>query len=142
MNNLVSKFSPAFKPSHPGFVIFYVTNRCNFRCNFCFYSEEIEKGLKPDELSVDEIKKIAHLARININENEANKVSEKLEGILGLIDQMTQVNTENIEPMAHALDITQPLREDKVTEVDIREKSLKLSNETDQSLFIVPRVIE
>jgi aspartyl-tRNA(Asn)/glutamyl-tRNA(Gln) amidotransferase subunit C len=90
----------------------------------------------------DEIKKIAHLARININENEANKVSEKLEGILGLIDQMTQVNTESIEPMAHALDIKQPLREDKVTEVDIREKSLKLSNETDQSMFIVPRVIE
>ena len=68
----------------------------------------------------DEIKKIAHLARININESEAKKVSEKLEGILGLIDQMTQVNTENIEPMAHALDITQPLREDKVTEVDMR----------------------
>ena len=90
----------------------------------------------------DEIKKIAHLARININESEAKKVSEKLEGILGLIDQMTQVNTENIEPMAHALDITQPLREDKVTEVDMREKSLKLSNETHQSLFIVPRVIE
>ena len=90
----------------------------------------------------DEIKKIAHLARININENEAKKVSEKLEGILGLIDQMTEVNTDSIEPMAHALDITQPLREDKVTEVDIREKSLNLSNETDQSLFIVPRVIE
>ena len=90
----------------------------------------------------DEIKKIAHLARININENEANKVSEKLEGILGLIDQMTEVNTDSIEPMAHALDIKQPLRVDKVTEVDIRDKSLKLSNETDQSLFIVPRVIE
>ena len=90
----------------------------------------------------DEIKKIARLARININENETKKVSEKLEGILGLIDQMTKVNTDSIEPMAHALDITQPLREDKVTEVDMREKSLKLSNETDQSLFIVPRVIE
>ena len=90
----------------------------------------------------DEIKKIAHLARININKNEADKVGEKLEGILELIDQMTQVNTDGIEPMAHALDITQPLREDKVTEVDIREKSLKLSNETDQSMFIVPRVIE
>lgn len=90
----------------------------------------------------DEIKKIAHLARININKNEADKVGEKLEGILGLIDQMTQVNTDGIEPMAHALDITQPLREDKVTEVDIRKKSLKLSNETDQSMFIVPRVIE
>ena len=58
----------------------------------------------------DEIKKIAHLARININENEAKKVSEKLEGILGLIDQMTEVNTDSIEPMAHALDITQPKR--------------------------------
>ena len=90
----------------------------------------------------DEIKKIAHLARININKNEADKVSEKLEGILELIDQMTQVNTDGIEPMAHALDINQPLREDKVTEADIREKSLKLSNETNQSLFIVPRVIE
>ena len=90
----------------------------------------------------NEIKKIAHLARININENEAKKVSEKLEGILGLIAQMTEVNTDSIEPMAHALDITQPLREDKVTEVDMREKSLKLSNETDQSLFIVTRVIE
>ena len=90
----------------------------------------------------DEIKKIAHLARININKNESDKVSEKLEGILELIDQMTQVDTDGIEPMAHALDITQPLREDKVTEVDIRKKSLKLSNETDQSMFIVPRVIE
>jgi len=90
----------------------------------------------------DEIKKIAHLARININKNEADKVGEKLEGILELIDQMTQVNTDGIEPMAHALDITQPLRADKVTEVDIRKKSLKLSNETDQSMFIVPRVIE
>ena len=59
MNNLLSKIKPLFKPSHPGFVIFYVTNRCNFRCNFCFYSEEIEKGLKPNELSVDEIRKIA-----------------------------------------------------------------------------------
>ena len=90
----------------------------------------------------DEIKKIAHLARININKNEADKVGEKLEGILKLIDQMTKVNTDGIEPMAHALDITQPLREDKVTEVDIRKKSLKLSNETNQSMFIVPRVIE
>ena len=90
----------------------------------------------------DEIKKIAHLARININKNEADKIGKKLEGILGLIDEMTQVNTDGIDPMAHALDITQPLREDKVTEVDIRKKSLKLSNETHQSLFIVPRVIE
>lgn len=45
--------------SQPGFLIFYATNRCNFRCNFCFYGEEIEKGQKADELSLEEIEKIA-----------------------------------------------------------------------------------
>ena len=44
-------------PHQPGYLIFYVTNRCNFRCNFCFYREQIDQGLKPDELSVEEIKK-------------------------------------------------------------------------------------
>jgi radical SAM protein with 4Fe4S-binding SPASM domain len=48
-----------FSPSQVGYVIFYVTNRCNFRCPFCFYNAEIEKGLKPDELTLDEIRKIA-----------------------------------------------------------------------------------
>jgi radical SAM protein with 4Fe4S-binding SPASM domain len=46
-------------PHQVGYLIFYVTNRCNFRCNFCFYSAEIEKGLKPEELTVDEILKMA-----------------------------------------------------------------------------------
>ena len=49
----------AIQPNQVGFLILYVTNRCNFRCNFCFYSEEIEKGLKPDELSEDEFLKIS-----------------------------------------------------------------------------------
>lgn len=46
-------------PYQVGYLIFYVTNRCNFRCNFCFYNAEIEKGLKPDEMSVSEIRKLA-----------------------------------------------------------------------------------
>lgn len=45
-------------PNQVGYVIFYVTNRCNFRCNFCFYYAEIEKGRKPNELKLDEIEKI------------------------------------------------------------------------------------
>jgi MoaA/NifB/PqqE/SkfB family radical SAM enzyme len=47
------------RPSQPGYVIFFVTNRCNFRCDFCFYYDEIEKGTKPNELSLDEIRKMA-----------------------------------------------------------------------------------
>lgn len=46
-------------PRQVGYLIFYVTNRCNFRCNFCFYSAEIEKGHKPDEMTVDEIRRMA-----------------------------------------------------------------------------------
>ena len=55
---------------------------------------------------------------------------------------MQEVNTESIEPMSHALDIDQPLREDKVTEKDIRDKSLSLAPHADKDLFIVPQVIE
>ena len=55
---------------------------------------------------------------------------------------MQEVDTDSIEPMSHALNITQPLREDKVTEKDIRDKSLSLAPHSEQSLFIVPQVIE
>ena len=44
----------------PGYLIFYVTNRCNFRCKFCYYSEEIQKGRKVNELTIDEIEKISN----------------------------------------------------------------------------------
>ena len=90
----------------------------------------------------EEIRKIAHLARINVSQAELDEVEKKLVGILGLIEKMQEVNTDSIEPMSHALDINQPLREDKVTEKDIRDKSLSLAPHSEQSLFIVPQVIE
>ena len=90
----------------------------------------------------EEIKKIAHLARINVSQDEVNQVEKKLDGIMTLIEKMQEINTESIEPMSHALDIDQPLREDKVTEKDIRNKSLSLAPHADNNLFIVPQVIE
>jgi aspartyl-tRNA(Asn)/glutamyl-tRNA(Gln) amidotransferase subunit C len=93
-------------------------------------------------INKEEIKKIAHLARINVSQKEVEQVEKKLVGILALIEKMQEVNTDSIEPMSHALDINQPLREDKVTEEDIRDKSLALAPHTEQSLFIVPKVIE
>ena len=56
---MLSNIKSFLNPNQPGFLIFYVTNRCNFRCNFCFYRDEIDKGLKPDELTLDEIKKFS-----------------------------------------------------------------------------------
>lgn len=46
-------------PDQVGYLILYVTNRCNFRCRFCFYAEEIDKGQKPDEMSVEELTKVS-----------------------------------------------------------------------------------
>ena len=93
-------------------------------------------------INKEEIKKIAHLARITVSQSELEQVEKKLVGILTLIEKMQEVNTDSIDPMSHALDINQPLREDKVTEKDIRDKSLPLAPHSEQSLFIVPQVIE
>ena len=93
-------------------------------------------------ISKEDIEKIAYLARINISKEESEKLENKLVGIMSLIDNMQAVNTENIEPMSHALDISQPLRKDEVTESDLRKNILPLAPETEECLFIVPQVIE
>jgi len=93
-------------------------------------------------ITKEEIIKIAHLAHINVSQEEIKQVEKKLVGILDLIEKMQDVDTDSIEPMSHALNINQPLREDKVTEKDIRDKSLSLAPHSEQSLFIVPQVIE
>ena len=77
-----------------------------------------------------------------IDSNDEKIVLSKLEGIIKLIDTMQQVDTNNIEPMSHALDITQPLREDVVTEENQKNDFLKLGPESNEDYFIVPRVVE
>ena len=90
----------------------------------------------------DEIKKIAHLARIKITEEEADAMIKKLSGILNLIEDMKKVDTTNIAPMSHGQSVTQRLREDIVTEKNQREKLQKIAPEVSGGLYIVPQVIE
>jgi MoaA/NifB/PqqE/SkfB family radical SAM enzyme len=59
LNNLAKNVNALVNPNQIGYVIFYVTNRCNFRCEFCFYYAEIEKGRKPEELTLNQIEKIS-----------------------------------------------------------------------------------
>jgi len=89
-----------------------------------------------------DIQKIAYLARINVSEEESRILETKLGSIMTMIDKMQEVITDNVEPMSHALEVTQPLREDVVTEKDIRGNALELAPEVEQSTFIVPQVIE
>ena len=93
-------------------------------------------------ITYDEIKKIAHLARIKITEEEANATIKKLSGILNLIEEMQKVETTNISPMSHAQSVTQRLRDDIVTEINRREKLQKIAPEVNGGLYIVPQVIE
>src|SRR6202163_5013139 len=69
-------------------------------------------------LSVDDVQRAAHLARIEITAAEAVDVQNKLEGVFRMIERMRAVDTTGIVPMSHAQDVSLPLREDRVTDSD------------------------
>lgn len=93
-------------------------------------------------LSLEEVRRIALLARIEVTDAEIPSVQEKLNGILGLIAEMQSVDTRGVEPMSHALDIAQRLRTDVVSETDRRNAFQAVAPETEGGLYLVPKVIE
>ncbi|MCX7169476.1 MAG: Asp-tRNA(Asn)/Glu-tRNA(Gln) amidotransferase subunit GatC [Proteobacteria bacterium] len=93
-------------------------------------------------INLEQVRRIAHLANIEISPAEAAQTSAQLNGILGVIEQLQSVDTAGIVPMAHAQDVAQRLREDGVTEQDQREHFQAVAPETEAGLYLVPRVIE
>lgn len=93
-------------------------------------------------LSIDDVRRVAHLARIEVTPDEARDVLAKLTGIFALIEDMRRVDTTGIAPMSHAADVHLTLRDDKVTETDQRESFLALAPATADGLYLVPKVIE
>lgn len=93
-------------------------------------------------LDSDDVKKIAHLARLAIDEADIPAYAENLTNILQLVEQMDAVDTEGVQPMAHPLDETQRLREDEVTETNQREHFQTHAPLVEDGLYLVPRVIE
>jgi aspartyl-tRNA(Asn)/glutamyl-tRNA(Gln) amidotransferase subunit C len=93
-------------------------------------------------LSIEDIKKIAHLARIEVSEGEAQATLTKLTGIMGLIEQMQAVDTAGIAPMSHSQDVVQRLRDDVVTKENLREAFQKNAPAVADGLYLVPKVIE
>lgn len=93
-------------------------------------------------LSPAEVAKIAHLARLQLSPEEESRVTDRLNDILGLIDQLQAADTAGVEPMAHPLDVTQPLREDVVSEHNHREAYQAIAPATEAGLYLVPKVIE
>src|SRR4051812_42312630 len=97
-------------------------------------------------LSNDDVRRIARLARIELAADESAAVVDRLNRVLALVDQMRQVDTSGIEPMAHALDLRlengQPMRSDEVTEGDRREPFQAVAPAVAEGLYLVPKVIE
>ena len=95
-------------------------------------------------MSIDlaDVENIAHLARLHLTDEEKKEAADSMSNILKLIDQMQSVNTDNIEPLAHAFDSVQRLRDDKVTESNNRDELQKIAPESEEGLFLVPKVIE
>ena len=93
-------------------------------------------------LERSDVEKIAHLARLAIDEDKVESYAADLSKILGLVEQMDAIDTEGVVPMAHPLHMSQRLRADEVTETDNREKYQRIAPQTEAGLYLVPKVIE
>ncbi|MFA6015274.1 MAG: Asp-tRNA(Asn)/Glu-tRNA(Gln) amidotransferase subunit GatC [Gallionellaceae bacterium] len=93
-------------------------------------------------LSITDVKKVAHLARLAMTEAEIEAAQAQLSTIFSLIEEMQAVNTEGIAPMSHSQDLSQRLREDAVTEVNKRDAFQAIAPQTEAGLYLVPQVIE
>jgi aspartyl-tRNA(Asn)/glutamyl-tRNA(Gln) amidotransferase subunit C len=92
--------------------------------------------------SSDDIARLAHLARIRVDPADAGDVREKLDAIFRLIDALQTIDTTGVAPMAHAQDVSAPLRDDVVTEDDRRARYQAQAPKVADGLYIVPRVVE
>ena len=93
-------------------------------------------------LTLEQVRRIAHLARIEVSDAEAESSLGHLNGIFSLIEEMQAVDTRGVEPMAHAQDLSQRLRSDTVTEENRRQTFQSVAPETEAGLYLVPKVIE
>ncbi|PCI04865.1 MAG: Asp-tRNA(Asn)/Glu-tRNA(Gln) amidotransferase GatCAB subunit C [Gammaproteobacteria bacterium] len=93
-------------------------------------------------IDVDEVRKIAKLACLNIGEDDLQSYATNLSNILDLVAQMNAVDTTGVTPMSHPFDVVQRLREDVVTDFDRREAFHAIAPKTADGLYLVPKVIE
>ena len=95
-------------------------------------------------MSVDTktVKKVASLARIAISDADAEKLAPELNNILGWVEQLAEVNTDGVEPLTTVIDQKLRLRDDAVTDGNMRDDILANAPEAQHGFFAVPKVIE
>ena len=93
-------------------------------------------------LTPDEVRSIAHLARIGVDDDTVTNMAAELSTVLALVEQLNSVDTTGIEPMAHPHSATLRLRVDAVTEENRRDALQKPAPQAESGFFLVPRVVE
>jgi aspartyl-tRNA(Asn)/glutamyl-tRNA(Gln) amidotransferase subunit C len=93
-------------------------------------------------LQISDVNRLAHLARLHLNPQEADIMLVELNGIFGMIEQLQAVTTTGLEPMSHPLGGAQRMRADGVTETPDREANMHNAPLQQDGLFLVPKVIE
>ncbi len=93
-------------------------------------------------LQKEEVEKIAHLARISLSEPDIPLYTRHLSDILAFVEQMNQVDTDSLTPMAHPLEATVRLRPDVVLETNQRDYFQTNAPQVEAGLYLVPKVIE
>ena len=93
-------------------------------------------------LSLEQIARVADLARLELSAEEAAALQHQLNGILAMVDEMAGVDTSGVEPMSHPQQAMQRLRDDRVTEHDERSAFQSIAPAVEDGLYLVPKVIE
>lgn len=93
-------------------------------------------------MDIQTVKKVATLARLEMQDSELEAVQAKLGNIMKFVEQLGEVNTDNVEPLANVVDITLRLREDIVNDGGQQEKILANAPESMEGFFVVSKVVE
>lgn len=94
------------------------------------------------KISKQEVIDTAELARLDFEDSELEKFTEQLGNILEYIEDLNELNTDGVEPTSHVLELTTPLREDRVEQLITTEEALQNAPDKDDDFFVVPKVIE
>jgi len=93
-------------------------------------------------LTRDDVKKVAGLARLRMNDDQMDALLPKMNNIVGFIEQLSEVDTDNVEPLSNVARSTLPLRKDEITDGECRDKVLANAPESEEGFFGVPKVVE
>lgn len=90
----------------------------------------------------DDVRKVARLSRIAVPDEKLDSLAQELNGIMGWIEQLNEVDVEGVEPLTSVVETSLPMRVDEVTDGDRREEVLANAPKSDEGFYVVPRSVE